>query len=329
MPNLRVIDDFSQIDSSGYQSGYPPASIEDWPAHSADRHIQILDKDQVIAHASLWWRQVPTFPGERLGLIGHFGAATDASAAALLGVGCTELRQEGCTRAVGPMDGNTWRHYRLATDFGSEPPFFLEPWNPRSWPGFFEAADFQPLSNYYSALVLDLDRSDPRLASTEERMKNQGVTIRPIRPSDFEEDLKRIYAVSSVSFRRNYLYTELSEADFLALYLPYRERIYPQLILLAEHQGEPVGFVFGIPDYAQSLRGEKVDTVIGKTLARLPARIYSGLGLVLAQRLHQHARDLGFTRLIHALQHEDNSVRRLTDFYGSPMRRYTLYSKAL
>jgi hypothetical protein len=51
--------------------------------------------------------------------------------------------------------------------------------------------------------------------------------------------------------------------------------------------------------------------------------------LVLTQRLHRHARDLGFTRLIHALQHEDNSVRKLTEFYGSPMRRYTLYSKAL
>jgi GNAT superfamily N-acetyltransferase len=329
MLNLRFIHDFQQIDSGDYHSGYPPGSIKDWLAHSADRHIQVLDKDQVIAHASLWWKQPPTFPGDRLGLIGHFGAGTDTSAAALLEACCTQLRQQGCTRVVGPMDGNTWRRYRLVTDFGSEPPFFLEPWNPRPWSGLFEAANFQPLSNYYSALVLDLNRTDPRLNSTEERMTNQGVTIRPISSSDFEADLLRIYAVSIVSFQRNYLYTELSEADFLALYLPYRERIYPQLILLAEHQGEPVGFVFAIPDYAQALRGQKIDTVIGKTLARLPARIYSGLGLVLTQRLHQHARDLGFTRLIHALQHEDNSVRKQTEFYGSPMRRYTLYSKGL
>jgi L-amino acid N-acyltransferase YncA len=155
------------------------------------------------------------------------------------------------------------------------------------------------------------------------------VTIRPIKQSEFEDDLKRIYAVSIVSFQHNYLYTELSEADFLALYLPYRERIYPQLILLAEDQGKPIGFVFGIPDYSQASRGQTIDTVIGKTLARLPARNYNGLGLVLAQRLHRHARDLGFTRVIHALQHENNSVRKLTDFYGSPMRRYTLYSKVL
>jgi GNAT superfamily N-acetyltransferase len=329
MLNLRFIDDFSQIDSSHYQSGYPPASIQDWPAHSADLHIQVLDKDQVMAHASLWWKQAPTFSGDRLGVIGHFGAATDAWAGALLTGCCAQLRQQGCTRAVGPMDGNTWRRYRLVTDFGSEPPFFMEPWNPPSWPGFFEAANFQPLSNYYSALVVDLDQTDPRLSSTEERMENQGVTIRQIRQSDFEDDLKRIYAVSIVSFQHNYLYTEISEADFLALYLPYRERIYPQLLLLAEHQEQPVGFVFGIPDYAQALRGQKIDTVIGKTLAKLPARIYNGLGLVLTQRLHRHARDLGFTRLIHALQHEDNSVRKLTEFYGSPMRRYTLYSKAL
>ena len=327
--NLRFIDDFSQIDSSSYQSDYPQASIKDWPAHSADLHIQLLERDQVIAHASVWWKEAPTFPGDRLGVIGHFGAATEASAGAVLGACCTQLHQQGCTRVVGPMDGNTWRRYRLVTEPGNEPPFFMEPWNPASWPGFFESAMFQPLSNYYSALVQDLDRTDPRISDTEERIEKQGVSIRPIRPSEFEEDLKRIYAVSIVSFQRNYLYTELSEADFLALYLPYRERIYPQLILLAEHQGQPIGFVFGIPDYAQASRGEKIDTVIGKTLARIPARIYTGLGLVLAQRLHRHARDLGFRRLIHALQHEDNSVRKMTDFYGSPMRRYTLYSKAL
>src|SRR5260370_3407294 len=117
MENVHSIDEFSLIDGSYYQSGYPPGSIQDWPAHSADLHIQVLDKDQVMAHASLWWKQAPTLPGDRLGVIGHFGAATDASAGALL-TGCSApLRQQGSTRAVGPLDANTCRRYRVIPDF--------------------------------------------------------------------------------------------------------------------------------------------------------------------------------------------------------------------
>src|SRR5258708_4376608 len=122
MENLRFIDDFSLIDSSHYQSGYPPGSIQDWPAHSADLHIQVLDKDQVMAHASLWWKQAPTLPGDRLGVIGHFGAATDASAGALL-LGCSaQSPPQGCTRAGCALDIHHRRRYRLVTDFGSNPP---------------------------------------------------------------------------------------------------------------------------------------------------------------------------------------------------------------
>ena len=328
MKEIRFIHDFREIDAAAYRSGYQPASMKDWSTHDADLHIQLADKD-VVAHASLWWKQVPPFPGQRLGVIGHFGATEDARADLLLETCCTQLSKQGCTLAVGPMDGNTWRRYRFVTDFGSEPSFFMEPWNPACWPRFFEASKFATLSNYGSALVTDLYREDERVSRVEERLQNQGVTIRMLQLGDFEGDLRRIHKISVASFRKNYLYTDLAETDFLALYVPFRDRIRPELILIAEHNGDPVGFIFGIPDYAQAQRGQKIETAIAKTLAVLPGKIYGGLGLVLTQRLHRQARELGFSRLIHALQHENNQVRNMTQFYGSMMRQYTLYSRPL
>ena len=44
-------------------------------------------------------------------------------------------------RAVGPLDGSTWRRYRLVTERGVEPPFFMEPDNPDDWPGKRPDAD--------------------------------------------------------------------------------------------------------------------------------------------------------------------------------------------
>jgi len=264
-----------------------------------------------------------------VGIVGHFQADFPQTGVAILGEAVARLRSEGCTLAIGPMDGNTWRRYRVLTERGNEPTFFLEPDNPDWWAQAFEGSGFLPLSTYSSSLVTDLSRSDLRAARAFERLSRDGVVIRSLNVGDFEGDLRRIYRVSVASFTENYLYTEVSEEDFLAQYLPYREKIRPELVLLAEQAGQPVGYLFTLPDYAEAQRGKAIRTVIGKTLAVLPGRRYGGLGVVLVGMLHARARSLGYDRLIHALQHETNQVRNISGFFGEVMRRYTLYSRRL
>jgi GNAT superfamily N-acetyltransferase len=296
-------------------------------AQHADEHLCLEDGS---ARCSLWWTVVPSLPGEKLGIVGHFQAASAESGSVLLASARDRLREQHCTQAVGPMDGNTWRRYRVLTKRGAEPPFFMEPDNPDWWQAAFLGAGFLPLAEYSSSLVSDLGRRDPRAARAWHRLESAGVTVRSLDPSRFEEDLRGIYEVSVESFTGNYLYTPLPEAAFLAQYLPYRDKIRPELVLLAEQDGRLAGYLFAIPDFAEVMRGEPLRTVVGKTLAVRPGRRLGGLGLVLVEKLHQRAQELGFERVIHALQHEQNGrVRKLSGFFGDVMRRYTLYSHRL
>ncbi len=295
-------------------------------SQQADEHLMV---DHGEARCTLWWNTVPSIPKEKLGVIGHFQAKSGDAGKFILEQAAQRLHEAGCTLAIGPMDGNTWRRYRVLTERGSEPTFFMEPDNPDTWPQIFASAGFSPLSTYSSSLVSDLTRRDPRAERTLTRLQNDGISIRSLDPRHFEDDLRRIYQISVISFSENYLYTELSETAFLNQYLPYKEKIRTELILIAEHETRPVGYLFAIPDYAEALRGESVKTVIGKTLAVLPGRRYGGLGVVLAGILHERSHALGFTRIIHALQHESNNVRNMSDFFGTVMRSYTLYSRAL
>lgn len=281
------------------------------------------------AEVLLWWTQVPTLPGEKLGVIGGFKASSADAAQAVLRDACERLRREGCTLAVGPMDGNTWRRYRLVTEAGDELPFFLEPTNPPEWPHWWQEAGFEALAQYYSAVTDDLQSHDPRIAEAAVRVRTAGVVLRAFDSARFEEELGRIYDVSVGSFHENYLYTPLPRADFIAQYRAVQPLVRPELVRLAEQNGRAVGFMFALPDQSQAARGEPVTNVIMKTIAVLPEFGGLGLGSLMFAEVHAAARALGFRRAIHALMHETNKSRRMSAHYARIIRRYTLFARRL
>jgi len=321
-----------------------PTELERWQSPADPLHVDpaALGRDAPDAHwmlrgergalrarCSLWWTRTPSLLGHRVGLIGHYAARDAAAAGLLLERACRELAGRGCGVAVGPMDGSTWRHYRLVTERGGEPAFFLEPDNPDDWPDHFLALGFQPIAHYTSAVQCDLGCEDPRVSHIADRLLAQGTRIRPLDPRHLEDDLRRVYAVSAVSFRNNFLYTPIAETDFLAHYRALLPALRPELVLIAETADQPVGFIFAVPDLKQAERGHPIDTVIVKTLAVLPERAHAGLGGLLLAVCQRTARKLGYLRAIHALMHEQNASRNLSRRYAHPMRRYALFGKTL
>jgi hypothetical protein len=291
--------------------------------------VVVRDGDALRARCSLWWNDVPPFGTERLGVIGHYAALGDDDGGAVLTAAVDELGGRGCAFAVGPMDGNTWRSYRLVVEQGEEPPFFLEPTNPESWPHHFTAAGFAPLAHYYSSLTTDLDRRDERSDATGARLGELGVTIRTVDLARFDEELRGIYAVAAVAFQDAFLYTPLPEEEFAVQYQRIRPFVHPGLVLIAERNGQTIGFSFNIPDVLEAKRGMPGRTAIIKTLAILPDRAYAGLGSLLVDRSHQAMGSLGYERAIHALMHEANRSRSISARGAQPMRQYALFGRTV
>lgn len=306
-------------------SEFAPSNLPD-----ADEHWMVRDRDAAQARCSLWWTSTPRVGGKRTGYIGHYGAAERAVARDLLRHAARRLSQQGCELAIGPIDGSTWKRYRLLSERGSEPSFFLEPDNPDDWPSHFTEAGFQAFAHFSSAGDNDLHVRDPRAQELAARMSGLGVRIRTMNPDAFTEELKRIYSVSIESFKNNLLYTPLSQAECIAMYEPLRHYIRPELVFIAERGAQPVGFAFSVPDWLQAKRGVEIDTLIVKTLAIVPQRELSGLGGLLLDSCRARAAELGYRRAIHALMYDGNvGSRRLSDRFGMPIRGYTLYALAL
>jgi GNAT superfamily N-acetyltransferase len=300
-------------------------------ASGADEHWLLSDADGGVARCSLWYRAAPAYQGDRVGLIGHY-AATDALAASLLQLACERLRTAGCARAIGPVDGSTYNRYRLVTESSDEPPFFLEPTNLLGWPAHFTDNGFVPLAQYYSAVQEDITGDDPRVPEIERQMRAARVRVRPLDMTDFEGELRRVYPVVAASFARSLLASPISEDAFVAQYRPLESLLAPELAQIAESEsdGNVVGFLLVLPDWLQAQRGELIDTAVVKTIAVLPEYTQRGLGILLGARAQAAGRELGYTRAIHALMHEDNISRRLSaTYHGRVIRRYTLYTKTL
>jgi GNAT superfamily N-acetyltransferase len=228
------------------------------------------------------------------------------------------------------MDGTTWRRYRLLTERGPQPTFFLEPDNPDDWPNHYLSSGFTVLAQYCSALNAEIGQTDPRAAEVAGSLSAGGVTIRPLNPDGFLDELQRIYLLSVASFRNNFLYSPISEEEFLSLYQVLEPVLVPDLVLFAEVGGQPIGFIFALPDLNEAQREQRVDTIIIKTIAVHPEFSGQGLGSLLSARCQEVACRLGYRRAIHALMHESNQSRRISAHYNvRTIRRYALFAREL
>ena len=116
-------------------------------------------------------------------------------------------------------------------------------------------------------------------------MEKLGVRVRCFDPEDPEAELERIFGIARQSFASGFLYTPIERAEFVHMYQPLIGRLRPELVLIATHEDEPVGFALGLPDWLQAQRGETVNTLIIKSIGVVPKPTYKGLGHLMWARL--------------------------------------------
>ncbi len=282
--------------------------------------------------------------GRPYGLVGFFEALERPQAVARLFAEALDwLRAEGAGEIVGPMDGDTWHSYRLNVGPWEEPPFLMEPWNPPYYPALWRASGFEVLETYCSKAITDLGAAAAHLEPAHARALAAGYRLEPLRPERFEAELARLYRLSCQIFRGNFLYSEIPEARFLALYRGARRLLDPDLALFGvAPDGSDAGFLFAFPDRFQAvaaMRGRKgplallrylalrrrAAAVNFKSLGVTPEHRRSGLASALIYRGYQAALTKGYPRANHCLMLVANPSMLLDGGLGGVFRRYELY----
>ena len=308
-------DDFLNFPKELY-AGDPFYATKSEDISECEKLFVVKEGDKVLARAGIF--------GGNPAQIGFFEAENNLNAVKFL---FDEIKkyalQKGYNYLIGPINGSTWKKYRVTLP-SNNPPFLLDNYNKPYYAELFEQCGFETIANYTSSVCRNLDRDYSRLEKFKKIFEQKWVKIRKFNPEKFDEDIRKIYDVSVKSFVNNFLYTPIEFEEFYKMYEPVKNFLNPEWVLIAENEkDEAIAFIFGFDNLYN--RSEK--SLIIKTLAQIPDYKYRGIGSYLTEFIHQKAYYAGYENIIHALMHESNVSANI--LAGELYHEYKLYGVKL
>ena len=191
------------------------------------------------------------------GFFGFFECENDRGTAALLLRTAEQwLRARGLAIARGPANFSIqdeagvllegFEHAPMA-GMGYTPPYYRELLEAA---GYAKAKDLEVWRINRGSWREDEFR---RMCRVAERVA-QGVTIRPINMNDLPNEAGRMAKIFAEAWRDNWGAQPITQPEFLKYASQYRLFIDPELILLAERDGEPLAMMVAIPNVNEIIK---------------------------------------------------------------------------
>ena len=190
---------------------------------------------------------------EQRGFFGFFECDDDPAAArALFGAARDWLHAQGMTCIRGPANPSLNYECGLLIEGFDTPPFFMMTHNRPYYAGLVEDNGFHKVEDIFAFFgsMSMLESIDQKLGVMVEGVKERfGVTVRPLDRRRFAEEVRMFLNIYNSSLTGTWGFVPLTagEVDHMAASL--KHLIVPELALVAEVEGKPIGTVFCLLDY--------------------------------------------------------------------------------
>ena len=213
---------------------------------------------------------------DRTGFFGFFETEADQAVAdALFEAAATWLRARGFDTMRGPASFSVNDECGLLVDGFDDPPTLMMPHNPRHYVALVERAGFRGVKDLlvYEGGGRDAYVPVPeRLTRAVEIMRERmGVTVRPLNLRDFDNEVDRIKRMYNAAWEKNWGFVPMTEHEIEHLAEQFRPVVNPDIVPIAEKDGELVGFGLALPDLNQVLRTNRQ----GRLLPVLPRLLWA------------------------------------------------------
>jgi GNAT superfamily N-acetyltransferase len=190
---------------------------------------------------------------EQRGFFGFFECDDDPVAAkALFDAAKDWLHAHGMTSIRGPANPSLNYECGLLIEGFDTAPFFMMTHNKPYYAGLVEAQGFGKVEDLYAfwGQLSMLSSLDAKLGVMVEGVKERfGVTVRPLDRSRFDEEVRMFLEIYNSSLSGTWGFVPLTPAEINHMAASLKHLIVPELALVAEVEGRPIGTVFCLLDY--------------------------------------------------------------------------------
>lgn len=197
--------------------------------------------------------------GEKTGFFGFFECTEDdAVGSALMTAAEKSLRERGMTLIRGPFNFSTNEECGFLVQGFDRPPFLMMPYTKVYYPdlmtrlGYSKVKDLLAYEYEYQGSIPD------HLVRFKERIRERKeIVIRPINMKRFLEDVETIFKIYNAAWSKNWGFVPVTDEEFRAAAKDLKPIVDPAIVLIAEKDGQPVGFSVTLPDYNVLLKKMK------------------------------------------------------------------------
>ncbi len=191
-----------------------------------------------------------------VGCFGLFESIDDQNVAtALFGAAADWLRRRGRTEIMGPIDYSTNYVCGLLIDGFQFPPMLLTSHNPSYYSALIERWGFEKAMDLYAWWFANPTDAAERLRRLAGALKKRrDITFRPANLRDIAGEGRRLREIYNQAWQNNWGFVPFTEKEFEFMTHELKPILVPELVWLAEIEGEPIGFILCVPDINVALR---------------------------------------------------------------------------
>ena len=206
----------------------------------------------IMNHAHNAWHK------DKLGFFGFFECVDELEVAKqLFDAAGGWLAQRGMTAVRGPTNPSINYEWGLLVDGFDSPPMFMMTYNKTYYAKLIEAAGFakaQDLYAYWGHVDMLGSMNKKHKVIDESIRERFGVTLRPLSRRHFRKDVEMFLDLYNQALSATWGFVPLSRAEVHTLAGQLRHLIVPELAVVAEVDGSPIGVLFGLLDYNVRIR---------------------------------------------------------------------------
>ena len=168
-------------------------------------------------------------------------------------------KSRGMNVVRGPMNPSTNHECGLLVEGFQDGPSVMMTYNPQYYETLLEGVGFKKAMDLYSYNVdgRTAKFSDRLLAQAEKLKQNGMVTFRTVNMNKFDDEINLILDIYNDAWEKNWGFVPMSDEEFRHMAKDMKAIVDPNLMLIAEVKGTPVGFSLALPDVNQAIKKVK------------------------------------------------------------------------